>query len=179
MIISDNHTDWNNTLFTQINLINYVKCVWFKIFSQNKLIIFNDLLSETDKFEHVIKLCKKTFNGQPILLFINSHSATTYQSLINSLWPSDAIRWQGTESTLAQLTVAWQHQTITWTNVDISPVRSCGIHHRALSWEDLKISISKIRWKITSLESNSDLPGANELSYQGPVTHIYISELGH
>ena len=53
---------------------------------------------------------------------------------------------------------------ITWTNVDLSSVRSCGIHRRALSWEDLKIPVSKTRVKITFLESHSDLPGANELS---------------
>ena len=57
------------------------------------------------------------------------------------------------------------HQAITWTNVDLSSIRSCGIHQKALSWEDLNISISKTRLKIKFLESHSDLPGANELSH--------------
>ena len=48
--------------------------------------------------------------------------------------------------------VVWWHQAITWTNVGWSSVRSCGIHRRALSWEDLKIPISKTRLKITFLE---------------------------
>ena len=42
-------------------------------------------------------------------------------------------------------------------------------HQRALSWEDLKISISK----ITFLESHSDLPGANEFK-GGMDTHTVV-----
>ena len=61
--------------------------------------------------------------------------------------------------------VAWWHQAkaITWTNVDLSSVRSCGIHRRALSLENLKIPVSKTRLKIAFLESHSDLPEASEL----------------
>ena len=39
----------------------------------------------------------------------------------------------------------WQHQTITWTS-DLSSSKSCGIHLRALSREDLKIPNSKTIW---------------------------------
>ena len=89
-------------------------------------------------------------------------------SCFNSLWPSDTIRGQGTKSTLAQVMAccltAPSHYMITWTNVDLSSVRSCGIHQRALSWEDLKMAISKTRLKIIFLEPHSDLPGANELT---------------
>ena len=49
--------------------------------------------------------------------------------------------------------VAWRHQAITWTNVDLSSIRSCGIHLRTLSWEDLKIPYSKARLKIMFLKS--------------------------
>ena len=50
---------------------------------------------------------------------------------LNSLGHSDAIwRW-GSWSTLVQ--VAWRHQAITWTNVDLSSARFCGIHLRTLS----------------------------------------------
>ena len=52
---------------------------------------------------------------------------------------------------------AWRHQAITWTNVDLSSVRSYGIHLGALSLEDLKKAINKTRLKIAGL------PGANEL----------------
>ena len=50
----------------------------------------------------------------------------------NSLGPSDATwRWRSW-STLVRV-MAWRHQAITWTNVDLSSVRSCGIHLRTLS----------------------------------------------
>ena len=71
--------------------------------------------------------------------------------------------------------VAWRHQAITWTNVDLQSVRSCGIHRRALSCEDLKIPISKTRLKITLLESHSDIPGANELIVY--LTHILRGDM--
>ena len=86
--------------------------------------------------------------------------------MINSLRPSDAIRRQGTESTLAQvMACCLTAPSHTWTKVDLSSVRSCGcgIHRRALSWEELKISVSKTRSKISFLESHTHLPGANEL----------------
>ena len=51
------------------------------------------------------------------------------------------------------------HSSVIWN----SRVRSCGIHRRASSWEDLKIPINKTRLRITFFESRSDLPGANEL----------------
>ena len=84
----------------------------------------------------------------------------------NSLWPSNTIRRQGTESTLAQvmaccLTAPSLYLNQYW----LSAVRSCGIHQSALSWEDLKIPINKTRLKIKFLELHSDLPGANELKY--------------
>ena len=59
--------------------------------------------------------------------------------------------------------VAWRHQAITWTNVDLSSFKCWGIHRRALSWEDLKIPISKTRLKIPFLESQLDVPEANDL----------------
>ena len=61
--------------------------------------------------------------------------------------------------------VAWRHQAITWTNVDLSSVRSCGIHVRTISQEIPQPSITKISLKITSLEFISNLLGANELKY--------------
>ena len=46
----------------------------------------------------------------------------------------------------------------------LTSVKSCGIYGRAVSWEDLKIPISKTRLKILFLESHSDLRGDNELN---------------
>ena len=50
----------------------------------------------------------------------------------NSLGPSDAIWRQKTGSTLVQV-MARQHQAITWTNVDLSSVRSSDILLKAIS----------------------------------------------
>ena len=66
---------------------------------------------------------------------------------------------------LRQWLGAWRHQAITWTNVDLSWVRCNGIHLRALSLDDVKIPINKIRLKIAVLKWHPGLPGANELTY--------------
>ena len=55
--------------------------------------------------------------------------------LFNSLAPSDTIWRQRLGS-----------KAITWTNVDLSTLRSHGIHPRALSWEDLKMNTKKQEW---------------------------------
>ena len=69
---------------------------------------------------------------------------------VNSLWFSDAIWRQRSGSTLAQvmaccLTAPSHYLNQFW--LIISKV--CGIHRKALSWEDLKIPISNTRLKIT------------------------------
>ena len=81
----------------------------------------------------------------------------------NSLWPSDAIWWHRSGSTLAQVMACW-HQAITWTNVDLSSVRSSDIHLRAISQETTQPSTFNICLKITYLRLQSNLPGANELT---------------
>ena len=59
--------------------------------------------------------------------------------------------------------VAWRHQAITWTNVDLSSVRPSDIHLRASPQEIPLPSITEIIWKIKYLKFNSNFPGANEL----------------
>ena len=59
--------------------------------------------------------------------------------------------------------VAWWHQAITWTTVDLSSVRSCCIQLRALSWEDLMIPIIKTSLKIVFVKLYPELPGTNGL----------------
>ena len=63
--------------------------------------------------------------------------------------------------------VAWRHQAITSTNVDLSSVRSCGFHVRAISQEMTQSSITKTCLKITCLKFHSNYPGANELNALG------------
>ena len=81
-----------------------------------------------------------------------------FTQLFNSMWPSDTI-WRHKSGS----TVAWQHQAITWTNVDLSWVRSSGLHLRAILQETPQPSVTKISLKITYLKFCSNLPGANEL----------------
>ena len=65
--------------------------------------------------------------------------------------------------------VAWRHQTITWTTVDWSSMKSSDIHSREISQEMPQPSITKICLKITCLKFNSKFPGANEL-----IIHVYL-----
>ena len=66
--------------------------------------------------------------------------------------------------------VAWRHQAITWTNVDLSSVRSCGIHLGAISEERLEISILDLTLKNTNLKLQPHHPRANELRLQQHLT---------
>ena len=77
----------------------------------------------------------------------------------NSLWPNDGIWLHILGSMLVQWRVAWGHQAIIWTNVELSSVRSRNIHLGVSSW-----------WlKIASLKSHPDLKGNSELSYKAPM----------
>ena len=60
--------------------------------------------------------------------------------------------------------VAWWHQAITWTNVDLSSIMSAGIHLSAISHKIPQSLISEINWNIISLKFHSNFPGANELN---------------
>ena len=65
-----------------------------------------------------------TLFGTSFVLIITKQWYWVYMP-VDSLLPSDAIWRQRSWSTLAQImSVAWQHQAITWTNVDLSSVRS-------------------------------------------------------
>ena len=69
---------------------------------------------------------------------------------------------------LRESLVAWRHQAITWTNVDLSSGRSSDINLRASLQEIHQPSITEIIWKIKYLEFHSNFPGVNELNI--PVT---------
>ena len=61
---------------------------------------------------------------------------------VNSFLPSDA-EWQQ-----IWVNIAWWHQAITWTNVDLSSKVSCGIHPRIISQKMLKIYIFHMSLKM-------------------------------
>ena len=63
-----------------------------------------------------------------------------------------------------QVTVYW-YQAITLTNDDLSSVRPCGIHMRAISQEMLKISNLDMNLKMTQLILQQHVPGAIGLNH--------------
>ena len=79
--------------------------------------------------------------------------------LLDSLWPNDII----CDIDLGQRLLTWQHQAVTWPNVDLS-VRLIDIHRRAISQGMPWSSITKFSFKITLQIFQSNLPWANELS---------------
>ena len=71
---------------------------------------------------------------------------------VNSQWPSDAIRdmhlslhW------LRKWLVAWRDQAITWTNINLSSVKSSCIHMRPIAQWASKILFSTMALKIILL----------------------------
>ena len=84
--------------------------------------------------------------------------------LLNSLWPDDAIWRYGTRSTLDQvmaccLMAPSHYVNQCWLIISEVPL----LHLRALSLDDVKIQINKIRLKIAVLKWHLVIPGANEL----------------
>ena len=70
-----------------------------------------------------------------------------------------------------QWLVAWRHQAITSTNVDLSSLWSSDVHLRAISLEISQPSVTKISLKIIFLRLYWNLPGTNEL-IQVTVAHL-------
>ena len=66
---------------------------------------------------------------------------------------------------------------ITWTNVDLSSLRSSDVNLMAISFEISQPSVTKISLKIIFLRVYWNFPGANELTHWGRVTHICVSKL--
>ena len=77
------------------------------------------------------------------------------------LWPNATICWHSLKSTMVQVIAwCWWHQAITWTTVDKSSGRSCGIQMRSISKEMPDMSgILDISLKIINLISQLHLVG--------------------
>ena len=65
---------------------------------------------------------------------------------------------------LRQWPVAWRHHAITWTNVDLSSIRSIGIHSSTILQQILQPPITTISWKITLVKFLWNLPRASEIN---------------
>ena len=74
-------------------------------------------------------------------------STRTLGTHFNWLLPSDTIYRHRSGSTLVHI-MAWRHQAITWTNVDLSSIRFSDIHLQAISQEIPQSSITNINLKI-------------------------------
>ena len=83
--------------------------------------------------------------------------------MCNTLWLSDAIWRQRAGSTPAKVMV-W-HQAITWTNVDLSLVRSNDIHLKAISQQDTSYINHQDYLESYLFKSYSNFPGVNDLSH--------------
>ena len=103
---------------------------------------------------------------------------TYISSWCGTLWPSDAICRQRTGSKLVEV-MAWclmapsQYLNQCWLTLS---VRSPAIHLWALSWEDLKISISKANMKIAFLKL---YPETSELSMTQAFNRCSITHREH
>ena len=85
--------------------------------------------------------------------------------LLNSSWPSKVTVWrQKSGSTFDQIMGCClpAPSAFTWTNVDISSVKSCDNHLRAISQEKHETSITIVSLKITYLIYHSNLPGSTQ-----------------
>ena len=74
---------------------------------------------------------------------------------------------------------AWRHQAISWTNVDLSSVRSGDIHLTANSQAITQLSITDIIWKIKYLKFHSNFPGANDLTNMDFKHRIFFTVQVH
>ena len=69
------------------------------------------------------------------------------------------------------MAVKKRHKAITWTNVDLSSLRSSDVHLRAISREISQPPVTKISLRIIFQRFYRNLPGANEL-IAGGAYHI-------
>ena len=97
----------------------------------------------TVSFPHWRNLCAYIIR-YTVLVFLWRHVIDRFKSLSPVLLVDAELGQQW----LRQWLVAWWNQAITWTNDDLSSVRSSGTHLRALSSEYLKIQINQTKLKL-------------------------------
>ena len=90
---------------------------------------------------------------------------------IKSLWPH-GVRYF--EYGFRYWPAPWQHQAITWTNVDMPSVNSSCIHYRV----SFTLILKCIGFKFAYINLQSYLPRGNELTYR-PETIKSGSSYGH
>ena len=108
----------------------------------------------------VVQLCPHSMlTGEVEFKLIGNQFSLTHCGLVTSYGDRDigqhCSRWWH---------VAWWHQAITWTNIDLLSLRSSDFHLRVTLPEKHQPSITKFSTKIIHLNFYSNLPGANELT---------------
>ena len=108
---------------------------------------------------------KYEFNGHNIILYALLFFETYYIiDMVNALWPSDAIWRHESRSTLVSVHGLLPGGTKPLPEPMLTYHQSSVIHLRAISQEIPQPPFTKISLKITYLESNWNIPGANELN---------------
>ena len=136
--------------YTQIRQSNTNTNIWSCGFSNTNTNTNTDICVFKYKYKYV-------FDPSPGISYVACESLSCliffggerlryifFSLIFNSLWPSDAMKWQRTESTLAQvmaccLTAPSHSLNQCW--LIISKV----LWHSSLSWEYLKVPVSKTR----------------------------------
>ena len=96
--------------------------------------------------------------------YLLTNICVTWLQWVYSFWvtPYDGINLG--QHWFRQGFVAWRHQVITWTNIDLPSMQSCGINLMAIPPAMFKISINKWRLIIKHLIPQVHFPEANELT---------------
>ena len=85
----------------------------------------------------------------PVTVKLFSFSIMNMLASLTSMWPSAAIWQHRSGSIFAQVMACCvMHQVITWTNIDLSSVRSSDICLRTVSQEIPQPSITEISWQL-------------------------------
>ena len=71
--------------------------------------------------------------------------------------------------------VAWWHQVITWTNVDLSSLRSSDVHLRSISLEISQPPVNEISLKIIFLRFYWNLPGGPWVNEVSPIWTDHVT----
>ena len=140
-----------------------------------KLLRLNNITRGSPTNNHIMAVNINRFDPQNVMQVIE-----IFVSLINSLWPSDAIWQHRFGSTLIQVMACCRMVPSHYlTNVDVSSIRFGDIHLRAILQKVSQPPIIKISLKITYLKFHSNLPGVNELTHYGQVTSCSVIDLGY
>ena len=150
----------------------FVYIFFVSVWSQKiKHIFCNSNNSDVDQISTLLEFSYNNFHQKwnltkkSLVNSLNIGDTCVSVKWVISLWPSDAIRWQRSGSTLAKaMACCLMVTSLTWSNVDLLSLRSNDDHMKAISQEIPQPSTNSTSLKITSTKIWSKSPQANELS---------------